>query len=177
MNDVIKVDREGLEELALLVYYLQCGKDDIEVILRIIEQFDKIEWMKENKAYFFSYVLFPLYLRLDLFMIKGVIKDEEFKIFENKGLYIDDMKTVHRHLIEKKQITEDDIMLMNRIWYNNNYNINLKDLIIQIKNLICDDYYNEFKEHFMLYCQSRDDNNKLFIQMENDKLVTKLFII
>ena len=48
-------------------------------------------------------------------MIKGVIKDEEFKIFENKGLYIDDMKTVHRHLIEKKQITEDDIMLMNRI--------------------------------------------------------------
>ena len=174
MNDVIKVDREGLEELALLVYYLQCGKDDIEVILKIIEQFDKIEWMKENKAYFFSYVLFPLYLRLDLFMIKGVIQDEEFKIFENKGLYIDDMKTVHRHLIEKKQITEDDIMLMNRIWYNNNYNINLKDLIIQIKNLICDNYYNEFKEHFMLYCQSRDDNNKLFIQMENDKLVEKL---
>ena len=102
------------------------------------------------------------------------LKDEEFKIFENKGLYIDDMKTVHRHLLEKKQITEDDIMLMNRIWYNNNYNINLKDLIIQIKNLICDDYYNEFKEHFMLYCQSRDDNNQLFIQMENDKRVEKL---
>ena len=42
MNDVIKVDREGLEELALLVYYLQCDKDDIKVILTIIEQFDKI---------------------------------------------------------------------------------------------------------------------------------------
>ena len=175
MNDLIKIDRERLEELALLVNYLQCDKDDITFILNILNQSDKIDWKKENKAYFFTYVLFNLYLRLDLFRVKGVINNEEFQTFDKKGLYIEDIKNTHRHLNEgAKIITEDDIMLMNRIWYTDNENENLNNLIIQVKNLIRDKYYEEFKEHFMLYCQLRDDNDKLFNLMGKDYQIKKL---